>query len=315
MLSSSDLANIAEVCNTIGNQATDDAGFVPVRNLLSRFNADIRIRPLLVEGMLASTRRRDGERQDNRWVVLIDSEKYPYTQTDVDNERSSRPLPHRMRNTIAHELVHALAFRSSEFGVRLNAKIDTKQSLREFVDAVEEKTEQLSPLLLWSEKGLGLYLRGRKDTLSLPDLLHVVEHLGISRYVLINRLLLIRPASDSNGFLFAPALRNLAVGIGIWDRNGAALKGWPIFWNFDPGNVPSFLWKLSGRDSVPANELFVDAEFGMLGGTRNSTEFETSAGTKAAPTATKSRIQVTIEEGLRRPAEEFLYVVRGNAPV
>src|SRR5438093_13142973 len=121
-----------------------------------------------------------------------------------------------MRNTNAHWLVPSLSFRPSPFGLDLKAKIDTKDSLREFVDAIERETEKLSPLLLLSEKALKLLLQGKKEPLSVVDLIHVVRNLGISRYILINRLRLIRPVTDSNGFLFAPGLCNFAVGIGVW---------------------------------------------------------------------------------------------------
>jgi hypothetical protein len=313
MLPAGDLAKIAELCKAIGNEATDDAGFVPVRHLLSRFHADLFIRPLLVEGMLASVK--PGPKKGNRWAVLVDSEKYPFSLHDVDEERPTRPLPDRMRNTIAHELVHSLAFRPSEFGMQLNAKTDTRETLREFVKGIERETERLSPLLLWSEKALAMLLRGRKETLRLSDLLHVLENVGISRYVLVNRLLLLRPASDSDGFLFSAGLRNLAVGLGTWGPKNAYIKGWPLFWNFDDGIVPSFLLKAQGRERLPAETLFLDDTFAMRGGPNNLVELEADAGTRAIPNAAKIKIQIAVEEGLRKQDEEFLFVVRKIASI
>lgn len=310
MLPAGDLARIAELCNAIGNDVTDDSGFIPVRDLLSRFHAQLLIRPLLVEAMLASREHPPNATNASRWMVLVDSEKYPYSQYDVDEERNTRQLPRRMRNTIAHELVHSLAFRSSEFGIRLKARTDTSESLRDFVEAIEAETERLSPLLLWSEKAIGMLLRGRKDSLSLSDLLAVIERTGISRYVLVNRLLLIRPATDSNGFLFSAGLRNLAVGLGVWGAKHSSIKGWPLFWNFDDGFVPSFLLKIPGHEHVPSHALISDQAFALLGGVNNVTAFETNAGTRAVPAATNIRVEVSVEEVLRRPGEEFLFVVR-----
>ena len=311
MLPAGDFATIAELCKAIGNEVTDESGFVPVRRLLSRFDAELFIRPLLVEGMLASVGQSPTSKNGSRWAVLVDSETYPCSKHDVEEERPTRPLPHRMRNTIAHELVHSLAFRSSEFGIRLKARTDTKESLREFIKSLERETERLSPLLLWSEKALRMMLRERNETLSLFDLLHVLESVGISRYVLVTRLLLTRLGADSNEFLFSSGLRNLAVGLGVWGGpKNAYIKGWPLFGNFDDGIVPSFLLQLPGHERLPAETIFVDDTFAMRGGPNNVVELKVDAGTRAVPDAKKMKIQVAVEEGLRKHDEEFLFVVR-----
>lgn len=306
MLASGDLSTIASLCKAIGNEVTDDTGFVPVRRLLSRFHAELHIRPLLVEGMLASVDHKNG----GKWAVLVDSETYPVSKLDVEEERPTRPLPQRMRNTIAHELVHSLAFRTSEFGLRLKARIESNESLREFVEAIELETEKLSPLLLWSEKGLEMLLKGRKETLSLSDLLGVQEDVGISRYVLINRLILLQRDSDSREFFYSAGLRNLAIGIGQWGPQGGHFKCWPIFWNFDNGIVPSFLLKISGHDGLPAREVLSDESFAMLGGPNSVVTLDATAGTQTVPNAKKMEVQIAVEEVLRRQGNEFLFVVR-----
>jgi hypothetical protein len=306
MLAAGDLASIAELCKAIGNEVTDDSGFVPVRHLLSRFHAELAIRPLLVEAMLASA---SGSNNRSQWIVLVDSETYPFSAHDVEEERQTRPLPHRMRNSIAHELVHSLAFRSSEFGIRLKARTDTTRSLRELVEAIEAETERLSPLLLWSEKALEMLLQAKQETLSLFDLLRVLESAGISRYVLIGRLRLIRLDTDSNRFLYSAGLRNLAVGLGVWGARNAYIKGWPLFANFDNGIFPSFLHKIPEHDLLPAETIFSDERFAMLGGASNTIELETSAGVKDAPHAKQMKVRIDVEEGLRRQGEEFLFVV------
>jgi hypothetical protein len=307
MLAAGDIASIAALCKTIGNEVTDDSGFVPVRHLLARFHADLLIRPLLVEAMLAS---RGISNNHGRWIVFVDSEKYPFSATDVEEERQTRPLPHRMRNSIAHELVHSLAFRPSEFGIRLKTRSDTKKSLRELIKAIEQETERLSPLLLWSEKSLEMFLRGKKNSLSLFDLLQVLENAGISRYVLINRISLVRQDGDPNGFLFSGGLRNLAIGLGVWGKKSAYIKGWPLFANFDNGIVPSFLLEIPGHELLPADTLFSDETFAMRGGANNTVELETDAGVKGATKAKKMKVRIEVEEGLRKSGEEFLFVVR-----
>jgi hypothetical protein len=310
MIAPGDLARIAELCAAIGNEVTDESGFVPVRELLNRFDADLVIRPLLVEGMLVLRQESARLRNGKKWLVLVDSETYESTSRDVEEERPTRPLPDRLRNTIAHELVHSLAFRPAEFGVRLKTRTDTKESFRQFVKAIEEETEQLSPLLLWSDKALSMLVRGRKHPLSLFDFLRVVENFGISRYVLVNRLRLLRP-TDANGFLFTPAMRNLAVGLGTWGTKTAYIKGWPLFCNFEDGLIPTFLLKTTGRDLLAADTVFSDETLAMLGGPNNVAELQVSAGTPAFPDAKKQKIKISVEEGLRKLGENFLFTVNG----
>ena len=129
LLSRDELARIADACTAIGNEVADENGFVPIRNLLARFHANLLIRPLLVEGLLASTEHGSENNLDaGRWSVLLDSETYQISELEVKAESQERPLPSRLRNTVAHELVHSLAFRPSEFGIRLRKQTDGKEN-------------------------------------------------------------------------------------------------------------------------------------------------------------------------------------------
>ena len=152
MLAQRELDQFAKVCTEIANDVADDSGFVSVRALLERFQAKLLIRPLLVEGMLASLdldAREQG--RTSRWAVLVDSESYSVTDSEVREEHPGKPLPSRLRNTVAHELVHSLAFRPSEFGIKL-AKSNESEKSKALVESIERQTERFSPLLLWSEE-------------------------------------------------------------------------------------------------------------------------------------------------------------------
>src|SRR5690349_3975987 len=102
MLVASDVERIANLCTSISNEVADEAGFVAIPNLLARFGAQIVVRPLLVEGMIATV---DVPNNDGRkkWVVLIDSHSYDVSPREIAEETSRRPLPSRLRNTVAHE--------------------------------------------------------------------------------------------------------------------------------------------------------------------------------------------------------------------
>src|ERR1039458_8341842 len=105
MLAVTELERIANVCAAIANEVADDSGFVSMRSLLARFQAHLLIQPMLVEGMLASIEQSNGGTNGGgRWAVLIDSETYGVNEQNVESENGHRPLPNRLRNTIAHEL-------------------------------------------------------------------------------------------------------------------------------------------------------------------------------------------------------------------
>src|ERR1700686_3755132 len=148
-LSNEDVAAFRQACIRIASDAVDGDGFVPIHKLLKRFHAQVVIRPLLVEGMLATQPGSQSE-----WVVLVDREVYGATKADVENEDANRPLPSRLRFTLAHELVHSLAFRASEFGIHLRSSIKTQDAKASVVEAIEKITDSLAPLLLLSEGAL-----------------------------------------------------------------------------------------------------------------------------------------------------------------
>src|SRR5688572_30686630 len=141
MLAAKDLQSLARACTAIAEDVADASGFVPVRRLLERFDISLVIRPLLVEGMLASipAQREDGTR--SKFAVLIDSETFKVNDKEVATEDPASPLPPRFRSTVAHELLHALAFRPDSFGLRFDHAIDDERRVGEFVEAVEQETE------------------------------------------------------------------------------------------------------------------------------------------------------------------------------
>ncbi len=309
MITRNELARFAEVCAAIGSEVADDDGFVPVRKLLARFHANLMIRPLLVEGMLASIdRHSEVEATAGRWAVLVDSETYSVSKRAIEEESSTQPLPSRFRNTVAHELAHSLAFRPSEFGIQLRGQIDNEESQKELVKAIERETEQLSPLLLLPDKAIGKFLSGKKQALSIEDFVLLYRSMGVSRYLLIRRLGSLRPTNDLRN---RDGLKDIAIGIGKWiDGRNAVLKGWPVFMNFDKNIIPTFLLKLVDRDFLPAMTVFPDESFAMCGGPNNTIELETDAGVTDAPNSGSMKIQCSIENVNRKAEAEFLYVVR-----
>ncbi len=220
------------------------------------------------------------------------------------------PLPARMRNTIAHELVHSLAFRSTEFGVELTRFDESQKSRRALIAAIERETEKLSPFLLISESSLDAQLVGCEENLHVDVFENAMRNMGVSRYVLVNRLNLLKTV-DNRGLLKRRALRNTAVGIGEWLSTGeACLKDWPIFLNFDRNIVPEFLIKLCKGKLVALDGVFTDPSFCLRGGDIHHGTMLLRGGTLRAPRAEEMRVSCSVESCTRREHSTFLFLVR-----
>lgn len=310
MSSHIDLSHLANVCTLIANEVADESGFVPMRGLLARFGAELIIRPLLVEGMLAKIGQEDGTDTSDRWAVLVDHDRYPIAQSTVLEETAASPLPSRMRFTIAHELAHSLAFRPTNFGFTLEKSAGVRQSADSFVKAMERETDKLSSLLLCPQRAMESFLCETPGPLTVGRLAKLRSDLGISRYVLLNRLRAFQ-RDDPRGLLQRVHNRNVGIGIGEWKSDGSAIfKSWPIFRNFDRNIIPEVFIKIAHQDRLPATGIFNDPEFVLCGGRSPTTVFLSSAGTPSAPNAEKMVIKVSIEAGSsRRDGSSFLYVV------
>ena len=304
------------MCGQIGNELANESGFVAIRDLLDRFHTEILIRPLLVEGMLASIEDKgSGEASTHHWAVLIDSETYPVTEADIAQESTNRPLPARFRNTVAHELVHSLAFRPSEFGIKLQVADGGAESKYDLVRSIEQATESLSPLLLLPEKALSKLLRGRSTQVSVEELDALREELAISRPLLISRLAqLILNSSD--GMRDLSALRNMGIGIGEWTRDGTAvLRSWPLYINFENNIAPAAFRKLRHQDRISAVSVFPNSSFAMLGGVDCTTHFVSEAGLLDNPASEKMPVVCAISKTRKTIGSSFLYVMYKPGPI
>jgi hypothetical protein len=315
MLAPGDLQRIADVCTTIGNEVAETSGFVPIRRLLERFNISLFVQPLLVEGMLASVPApNEADSPRGTGAVLVDSETYQVDNKEVALETEERPLPTRFRNTVAHELVHSLAFRPSEFGLRLQQAVDSDERLSELVQDVERETERLSPLLLWPERAMADILRTRRHALSPSELAHVAARMGVSRSIAVSRLRLFRGFGGTEP-IDASWVRDVAVGLGEWVEQGrAVIRKWPLFANFDRNIVPNALHRVAAQDRLPASTVFADPDFAMCGGERGTITCELDAGLQNAPKVERMRVVISTEIGTRKAGTEFLFVVRKKRP-
>jgi hypothetical protein len=298
--------NLSRICTEIGNACADATGFVSVRSLLERFQTKFVSRPLLVEAMIASVaRQNDG----SQWAVLVDSERYPISEADIESESFSQPLPVRFRFTVAHELAHSVSFRPTEFrmqGLYAKSKGATRQ---EIVEAVEKETDRAAPLLLLPDAAIRKYLAGRR-ALDAADLKELCDKFGVSRYALINRLsLLLHPAGQS-GVRESEALENLGIGLGEWDDHGRArLRKWPLCINFHNQIVPSLFAQLARQDYLAADSVIDDKSFALCGGINPSIELTCQAGLPGMKADERMDVRISAEASSKRPGSRFLFAL------
>lgn len=301
MLPRAELERLAVACSEIGASAAEPDGFVPLRNLLRLFDAELVIRPLLVEAMLVS--------RGSRWLVLLDSERSGVTQAMVERENSLSPLPVRARNSIVHELVHALAFRRTAEGMVWRESLGDAQDSPEWVKAVEHATERLSPLLLIPEARLAAELGRRDATMSLADVKSLQRTFGVSREVLIHRLCLLKQ-HDALSLLARDALLDVGIGVGTFAAAGAPeLHGWPLFLNFDRNIIPNVLIELQRQRRVHLTEVFPDTS-GVAGASETPAKLSTAASTHRVADVEMMALRLEVERVAASPGRRFLFVVR-----
>ncbi len=302
------LTPLFEVCAEIGNQVADHDGFVSVRRLLERFRTTLRLRPLLVEGMIGSTHSAEGQLPE--WTVLIDSERYPEVADSLNGETLAKPLPVRFRFTVAHELAHSLTFRAGEFGVKLDGVAENSKNNSELVKAIEKETDRLAPLLLCPERVLCDRLRSLEGPADLTFLAKLRRDCGISREVLLNRLSLSR-AMDQTGLWQRPHLRDFGVAIGEWNATGqATLRRWPVFFNFNR-LVPKGLLTVTAQDKMPFESAFGKENLAAVESNIEVASIS-PAGTTAAPEAGQMSIEISAESTRRAQGAAFLVLVRNS---
>jgi hypothetical protein len=307
MISAHDIARLAGACAQIADECADASGFVPVRSLLRRFDADLVVRPLLVEAMLATRDGRDGRPP---WVLLIDADRYPVRWEDVVAEEADSALDVRFRNTVAHELAHSLAFRPKEFGVRLSLPTSDGPLDSASIAAVEAATERISPLLLAPEQTIQAHVAGMCGPMHVDEVLRLQARLGVSRYVLVRRLTLL-PMSDSAAVRLRPGLADVLVGVGKWTPAGPVLMKWPLFGNFKRNVYPGPIHDLlrDRVDQLPIEDLIHGSSDTLPSPQSPGKIVATNDMRQVAP---NRHVTVTLETEHvdRRNGAEFLVVLR-----
>lgn len=298
---------IAAFCIDQVEQLVQPDHFVPVGLLARRLGASVMLRPLLVEAMLASLEGKSEAHtaDQSSWLLLLDSERFAVTDEDIERETPSSPLPARLRNTVAHELIHSLSFRPGRHGPTLELKSKGTNKGGAIAD-IERKTEKLSPLLLIPQSAL--VDLSKRESLTIAGLQELRRQCAVSNEVLISRLNLLM-FIDPSGIRFGTSLENVAVGLGEWvDGETAHLLSWPLFVNFERGWIPDFIHYLKRHQKSVASDVTLDAVFYLNGGDQSAVEFDVNDA-MGGLAYLEMRVRLSVEVVPRRAKSRFLFLV------
>ncbi len=219
----------------------------------------------------------------------------------------------RLRFTVAHELVHSLAFRHNEFGVQLRHAPQDDSSRKALVEAIERETDRLGPLLLLSEKALEALFPSSREPVNAHELARFRRRMGVSREVLINRLRQLA-SGDANRIRASGGLQNTGLLVGEWiDSSRAVLRGWPLFANFDRNLVPAFFIRLASENQLPAHTILDNERFAPCGGDLEQAVCSVFAGVPNHPDAERMMIRCAVEPSRRQKGRRFIVVVQKHA--
>lgn len=298
---------LEELCGNVCEGVAEPNGFVAVRKLAEHFAIPVIFRPLLVEAMIGTIETKVNCETKSKLVVLIDQEAFGSNQQSFDRECPANPLPERLRNTLAHELLHSLSFRSTESSQELLLNRRKRERHDDFLRRVENETERLSPLLL--VPGRILNRISEVANFVAADLEMFRELCCVSRDVFINRIGLLS-SFDPERLRYTSSFRNTVIGVGEWiDSRTARFLTWPLFLNFDNGIVPSFVEELQSSRSVLASNVVDDSDFVLNGGTRLTAVFR---GHRDAEPLEYKRMDVSLSVGENAKTKKgrFLFVAR-----
>lgn len=290
-------------CSWKASLAAEGNGFVPMRNLAQQLGARIEARPLLVEACVAT----DGNAKNgcSPWVVLVDSERFKISNSQIDEESSQRPLRSRLRTTIAHELLHVLTLTSGGDNPKSHQVRRKGETTKEYITRIESLTERLTPLLLIPESEVdGL---SSKLDISFADFLSTRKKCAVSREMLISRFSLL---SHQDQRRFSGGLQNIALGMA--QRSGVntwELKPRPLFHNFHLNRLPWFLAKLDKGVAVQTSRLTNDATFLLNGGGDAEIDLPGNAPGQKLDYM-KMRVRLTVEPIQRGREHPFLFFVQ-----
>lgn len=225
------IEHLFQDCINLANDVASPSGFVPLRKLVERLNAEVIFRSLLVEAMITVNSSPSEGCAD--WKILLDIDRFKRDSEIYPEESDDCKMSNRCRNTIAHELLHTFAFKqeNNKFVPRLYEW--QQQSGTKAVNYLEKEAENLSSLLLIPNESLLNFFQPNHGRLDFNRFCEQYRSYGVSREIFINRIKFLRNHAFDH-VLNYDCLKNVVIGMGQWSPSSQPeLKTWPIFSNFE----------------------------------------------------------------------------------
>jgi len=292
-------------CVDCAEKLKDKNGYVSIRDVLARFRIKLEITPLLVEAMLAWRPTGENRSADQlEWIILADQDQFKVSPDAIAREGMHSPLDARFRNTIAHEAIHSLSFRTRDASFPLAEKPSAGETQDSFVSRLEKETEELSPLLLVPYSRIAALLE-IKD-FNANAVASFQRSLGVSRDVFVNCLALLK-RHDPEDLKHNGPLENVIIGIGEWHgRDKFAFQSWPVYMRFADGILPKFVTPRRGSIDLDIAEYLDDSAFCLCGGDSYQQRFVY----RAEYSKTPWEFVISVELSSRRAGSRSLFMIR-----
>lgn len=301
-------SEIVERCVKIAHEASSKDGFVPMHRLVGLLNAAVVFRPLFVEAVVA--KKKDLSISGPNWKILLNVKTFAEDAQNYFSESSKNHLSVRVRNTIAHELIHTLQYRIKDDEIVLNEVSRSVTRSDAIIRRVEREAHELTSLLLLPREHLEQSLRSITEFEDINTYVQIFQKFGVSREIYIQALRNLNKYHDSR-ILYHDSLKDVMFGIGTWDKDAKpCFKQWPTFINFSGNSLPEFTIAESSANKDYFQILQLPKESILLGGNLRTVYFTAFEGSKVVPRYKKIEYALSVEERKTTHGLPFLFLLK-----
>lgn len=298
-------SEIVKKCISTSQKVASDNGFVCVHKLAEELDAEVIFSPILVEAVIA--KKSDLNNEGPLWKIVVNEEDLGDEPDMFKKETYENPLSVRLRNTIAHELVHTFQFNVRDDKLVLGKVSDSVSRSDAVLRRIEREAHRLTSFLLLPRFHFHRMIRQLPKYCGVDDLVRIREHFAVSRYIFVQALQNLRMVDDEN-ILYADSLKDVMVGVGFFGDDGVPrFQQWPTFRNFMDNSSPDFVFKNDNAKFflIPgiSEGSMMDSKF------ENGAKIRTYEGSKVVPRYRKVDYILTTEAVSVSPGSRFLFML------
>ena len=301
-------SDIVEKCYKAARMAMDADGYVAMPKLVGLLDAEVVFRPLLVEAIIA--KKNDLNKPGPHWKILLNEDTFSQDKEIYPSENGSNRLSVRIRNTIAHELIHTFQFKVEDSCITLGEVSRSVSRSDAIIRRVEKEAHELTSLLLLPLEVLKQELTAITEVSAIRSYLKVYEKFGVSRAIFIQALNNLRKDTGSK-ILEHTALSDVMFGIGSWDNSQEPyFEQWPTFENFSGNSLPDFTFDEASSSQSRFTIPQLTKESVLNGGKLSNFQFTTYEGSRNTPRYRNIEYVLSVEERKAGLGVPFLFMLR-----